>query len=157
MTLLTKHIAVIEATESLKEIRKYLKINELNNNEQVVETNPLSLFKVYNFQQFVIYVGRNAKNNDLLTQKHAKKEDLWLHARDVSGSHVVIKHQAGKKFPSTVIERAAQLAAFYSKRKNDSLCPVIVTPKKFVRKTRDLLDGQVIIDKEEVIMIEPKE
>ena len=157
LTLLTKHIAVIEATESLKEIRKYLKINELNNNEQVVDTNPLSLFKVYNFQQFTIYVGRNAKNNDLLTQKHAKKEDLWLHARDVSGSHVVIKHQAGKNFPSTVIERAAQLAAFYSKRKNDSLCPVIVTPKKFVRKTRDLLDGQVIIDKEEVIMIEPKE
>ena len=44
---------------------------------------------------------------------------------NVAGSHVIIRHQAGKKFPNPVIERAAQLAAYYSKRKTDSLCPVI--------------------------------
>jgi predicted ribosome quality control (RQC) complex YloA/Tae2 family protein len=91
----------------------------------------------------------------LLTQRYARKEDLWLHARDVSGSHVIIRRQAGKKYPIPVIEKAAALAAYHSKRRTDTLCPVIVTPKKYVRKTRDLLEGQVIIDKEEVIMIEP--
>ncbi len=102
-----------------------------------------------------ILIGKNARNNDLLTQRYARKEDLWLHARDVSGSHVVIRRQAGKKFPVNVIEKAAGIAAYYSKRKNDTLCPVIVTPKKYVRKTKDLLEGQVIVDKEEVVLIEP--
>jgi predicted ribosome quality control (RQC) complex YloA/Tae2 family protein len=68
---------------------------------------------------------------------------------------VVIKYQAGKKFPVMVIERAAQLAAFYSKRKTDSLCPVIVTPKKFVRKPKGYPQGAVMVDKEEVVMVEP--
>ena len=57
---------------------------------------------------FRILVGRNAQANDQLLQQYTSKEDMWLHARDVSGSHVIIKHQAGKKFPGPVIERAAQ-------------------------------------------------
>jgi predicted ribosome quality control (RQC) complex YloA/Tae2 family protein len=149
-----QQIKDIEGFETLKEFRKYLKIQQLEPSQKIVDT-VQTLFKCYQFENYEILVGRNAKNNDLLTQRYARKEDLWLHARDVAGSHVVIRKQAGKNFPVTVIEKAAGLAAFYSKRKNDTLCPVIVTPKKYVRKTRDLGEGQVIIDKEEVIMIEP--
>jgi predicted ribosome quality control (RQC) complex YloA/Tae2 family protein len=69
---------------------------------------------------------------------------------------VVIKNQSGKKFPAPVIERAAELAAFYSKRKNDSLCPVIYTPKKFVRKPKGLPEGAVMVDKEDVVMVVAK-
>jgi predicted ribosome quality control (RQC) complex YloA/Tae2 family protein len=69
---------------------------------------------------------------------------------------VIIKNQPGKKFPSTVIERAAELAAFYSKRKTDSLCPVIVTPKKYVRKLKGMPEGAVIVDKEDVVMVVPR-
>lgn len=104
---------------------------------------------------FVIRIGKNAAANDELTFKHSFKEDLWLHAKDVSGSHVLIKYQAGKSFPKTVIERAAQLAAFHSKRKTETLCPVIVTPKKFVRKRKGDPAGAVVVDREEIIMIEP--
>lgn len=150
-----QQIKDIEGFETLKEFRKYLKVNQLEPTQKVVET-VQTLFKYYQYEGYEILVGRNAKNNDLLTQRFARKEDLWLHARDVAGSHVVIRKQAGRNFPINVIEKAAGLAAFYSKRKNDTLCPVIVTPKKYVRKTRDLGEGQVIIDKEEVIMIEPK-
>ncbi len=113
-------------------------------------------FKEVLLDGFRILIGRNAKNNDLLTQRYAYKEDLWLHARDVSGSHVVIKYRAGKTFPKNVVERAAELAAWYSRRRTDSLCPVIVTPKKFVRKPKGLAEGQVLVEKEDVVLVVPR-
>ncbi len=148
-----EQFAEIEAAETIKELRKYLKSNLLttNNIAPTVE----QLFKRIEFQDFVILIGKNAKNNDLLIRQYAHKEDLWLHARDVSGSHVLVKYRAGKTFPSSVIERAAQLAAWNSKRRNDSLCPVIVVPRKFVRKPKNAADGAVVLDKEEVIMVVP--
>ena len=69
---------------------------------------------------------------------------------------MIIKHQSGKNFPKDVIERAAQLAAYNSKRKTDSLCPVIVTPKKFVRKRKGDPAGAVEVEREQVILVEPK-
>ena len=149
------HIDTIEAIIHLKDLRKYVKENTKLFDEVRDETT--YLFKRFEFKDFVILVGKSAKNNDLLTQKYTYKEDLWLHAKDVSGSHVVIKFRAGKPFPSDVIEKAAQLAAYYSKRKNDTLCPVIVTPKKFVRKPKGMADGQVMVDKESVVMVVPSE
>jgi predicted ribosome quality control (RQC) complex YloA/Tae2 family protein len=115
------------------------------------------LFKTYDYHGYKIFVGRNAANNDELTQKFAHKEDLWLHAKDVSGSHVVIRHQSGKNFPRNVIEKAAQLAAWYSKRKNDSLCPVIYTLKKYVRKQKGAAKGAVKVERESVLMVVPSE
>ena len=112
-------------------------------------------FKVFEDQGFTILVGRNAANNDLLTQKYAHKEDLWLHAKDVAGSHVVIRHRAGQPVPEPVVERAAQLAAWYSKRQNDTLCPVTVTPKKWVRKPKGARPGQVLVERERVLLVPP--
>ncbi len=109
----------------------------------------------FEFKGFKIWVGKDAKSNDALTLKHSFKEDLWLHAKDVAGSHVLIKHQAGKNFPRDVIERAAELAAYNSKRKTDSLCPVTVTPKKFVRKRKGDPAGAVIVEREDVILVKP--
>ena len=98
-------------------------------------------------------MGKNAKSNDELTLKHSYKEDLWLHAKDVPGSHVLIKHQAGKTIPISVIERAAGFAAYYSKRKTDTLVPVIYTPAKHVRKKKGAAPGQVFVAQEKVMMI----
>ena len=112
-------------------------------------------FKVFEDRGFTILVGRNAQNNDLLTQKYAHKDDLWLHAKDVTGSHVVIRHRAGQPVPEPVIEHAAQLAGWYSRRQHDSLCPVTVTPKKFVRKPKGSLPGQVLVERERVVLVVP--
>jgi predicted ribosome quality control (RQC) complex YloA/Tae2 family protein len=112
-------------------------------------------FKVFEDRGFTILVGRNATNNDLLTQKYAHKDDLWLHAKDVTGSHVVIRHRAGQPVPEPVIEHAAQLAGWYSRRQHDSLCPVTVTPKKFVRKPKGALPGQVVVERERVVLVKP--
>ena len=105
---------------------------------------------------YQIWIGKNAVNNDLLTLKYAHKDDMWLHAKDVSGSHVVVKNQSGKTFPKEVIERAAELAAYNSKRKTESLCPVAYTLKKYVRKRKGDPAGAVIVEREEVIMVTPK-
>lgn len=152
--------ADIEGIESLKELRRYIKQHSLLSGQaddtSVNGGEAGQLFKEVIVDTFRILIGRNAKNNDLLTQKYAYKDDLWLHARDVSGSHVIVKYQAGKVFPKNVIERAAELAAWYSKRRTDSLCPVTVTAKKFVRKPKGLAEGQVLVDKEDVVLVVPR-
>ncbi len=114
-------------------------------------------FKQFECNGYNIYVGKNSVNNDQLTLKFAHKDDLWLHAKGVSGSHVIVKHKIkNSSFPQPVIEFAAKLAAYYSKSKSSNLVPVIYTFKKFVRKPKGALAGQVIVEKEEMIMVEPK-
>ncbi|SFB83340.1 Predicted component of the ribosome quality control (RQC) complex, YloA/Tae2 family, contains fibronectin-binding (FbpA) and DUF814 domains [Flexibacter flexilis DSM 6793] len=147
------HINFIEKANSVKEIRKYLKDNKIISDQQKEE---MALpYRRFEYEGFDIWVGKNAQHNDTLTQRYSHKEDLWLHARDVSGSHVLVKYKSGKPFPKSVIEKAASLAAYYSKRKTDTLCPVICTPKKFVRKVKGAAAGSVIVDKEDVILVRP--
>jgi predicted ribosome quality control (RQC) complex YloA/Tae2 family protein len=147
-------IEAIELASDLKTLRSLTDSLGLKKEAEKKEK-PLPYHEV-EFQGYKIWIGKNAQHNDTLTLKHTFKEDLWLHAKDVPGSHVVIKHQSGKNFPKDVIERAAQLAAFNSKRKTDSLCPVAYTPKKFVRKRKGDPAGAVIVEREEVILVEPK-
>ncbi len=147
-------ILKLENTEDLKGIRNLSTSFGLNPSTEK-QAGPLP-YHEFEFHGFKIWVGRNAQSNDTLTLKHSYKEDLWLHAKDVAGSHVLIKHRAGKDFPKDVIERAAQLAAYNSKRKTESLCPVSVTQKKFVRKRKGDPAGSVVVEREEVIMVEPK-
>lgn len=147
------HITAVGEITSFRQLRKYTKEHGLTPTSNQEE--PVSPFKVFEVGGFQIWVGKNAKNNDLLTQS-AHKEDLWLHAKDVSGSHVIIKYKSGRPFPKPVVERAAQLAAYYSQRKTDSLCPVIYTPKKFVRKRKGASPGEVVVEKEKVILVKPE-
>ncbi|MEQ1585506.1 MAG: NFACT RNA binding domain-containing protein [Cyclobacteriaceae bacterium] len=150
---LNKTLLSLEETENLKSLRKNESLQRTSQSARKAEPLPYHEFE---YNGFKIWVGKNAEKNDELTLKHSYKEDLWLHAKDVAGSHVIIKHQAGKNFPKDVIERAAQLAAYNSKRKTDSLCPVCYTPKKFVRKRKGDPAGAVVVERENVIMVEPK-
>lgn len=145
-------MARVKEIQSLKELREEPSGSKVSSGKKEVLALP---YKEHSMMEFRIWVGRSAQANDQLLQHYSSKDDLWLHARDVSGSHVIVKHQAGKKFPGVVIERAAQLAAFHSKRKNESLCPVIFTPRKYVRKRKGDPAGTVVVDREEVIMVVP--
>lgn len=138
----------------LRALRAWRKTHDLQPETKAKAATELP-FKVFEDEGFTILVGRNAANNDLLTQRYAHKEDLWLHAKDVTGSHVVIRHRSGHVVPASVVERAAQLAAWYSRRQHDSLCPVTVTPKKFVRKPKGALPGQVLVEREKVVLVVP--
>jgi NFACT N-terminal and middle domains/NFACT protein RNA binding domain len=115
---------------------------------------PATPFKEFESYGYRILVGRSAANNDELTLRHARKDDLWLHAKDVAGSHVVIRRpNPTQPVPRPVIEQAAALAAWYSKRKSDSLCPVIVTARKYVRKPRGAAPGSVRVEREEQVLL----
>ncbi len=140
----------VEAAENLKVVREINKQSPAAS--QPRESKP---FRSYHFEGFELWVGKNARSNDEMLRNYANKDDLWLHARDVSGSHVLIKQRAGQVIPEFVIERAAELAAYYSKRKNDSVCPVIYTPRKFVRKRKGDPPGAVVVDREKVILVRP--
>ncbi|MCK6617541.1 MAG: NFACT RNA binding domain-containing protein [Cyclobacteriaceae bacterium] len=155
VNVLEERLKQVQQADNLRTLRQLIKESNLIKTEK--ERTIALPYREVEFNGFKIWIGKNAKSNDELTQKYSYKEDLWLHAKDVTGSHVLIKYQAGKPFPKSVIERAAQLAAYHSKRKTDSLCPVTVTPKKFVRKRKGDAPGMVVVEREKVILVEPKQ
>lgn len=105
-----------------------------------------------------VFVGQNDTKNDLLTFKFAKSDDYWFHARGVPGSHVVLKRDGRKDNPGKqAIEETASIAAYYSKGKSSSLVPVAYTLKKYVRKPKGFRPGQVAIEREEVVIVPPRE
>lgn len=149
---LSRQILHLQEIDSHKELRQFRKDVGLDRD---VKKQPESLpYHEFEKDGWRILVGRNSRANDELTLKVASKNDLWLHAKDVAGSHVVVKERPGQNYPRHIIEYAASLAAANSKRKTDTLCPVIYTQKKHVRKSKGAPPGQVIVEKEEVVMIE---
>jgi len=112
-------------------------------------------FRQFEVQGYQIWVGKSAANNDKLTTAYARKHDLWLHAKDVQGSHVILRLRKEETAPEAVLETAAGLAAWFSKSRTSGLVPVTYTPRKFVRKPKRLPPGAVFVDREEVLLIEP--
>jgi len=105
---------------------------------------------------YEVWVGRNAKQNDQLTLKDARKFDLWLHARGVAGSHAILRLRGREdKPPKRIVEQAASIAAWHSKARPSALVPVIVVERKYVRKPRKALPGAVVVEREKVILVEP--
>jgi predicted ribosome quality control (RQC) complex YloA/Tae2 family protein len=106
---------------------------------------------------FEVWAGKSSANNDLLTMKFAKPNDLWFHARGSSGSHVVLKVGTGKgEVSKRAKEQAAAIAAYYSKMKGATMVPVAMTEKKYVRKPKGSPPGTVVLEREKVIFAEPK-
>ena len=100
------------------------------------------------------YVGRNNRQNDELTFKLARKDDIWLHAQKVHGSHVIISC-GGVKPPDDTITQAAQLAAYYSESTGGQNIPVDVTPVKQVRKLSGAKPGMVIYHTYNTVIVNP--
>jgi len=140
--------------EDFKALREFAKHHHLAKDTKIQQEN--LPFKRFEHDGFELLVGKSAKANDEMLRYFSWKDDLWLHAKDVSGSHVIIKHKAGQTIPKATIERAAELAAYYSKNKNESLAPVIYTPCKYVRKVKGSAPGAVMVDRESVLMVSPK-
>ena len=92
---------------------------------------------------FTILVGRNNRQNDELTFKMARKDDIWLHVQKRHGSHVIIA-SAGAEVPDDTITEAAQLAAYYAETSEGKNVPVDVTPVKQVKKPNPAKPGMVI-------------
>jgi predicted ribosome quality control (RQC) complex YloA/Tae2 family protein len=106
---------------------------------------------------FEILVGRTSNDNDQLTFKIARPNDLWLHASDYGGSHVVIRRQTRKEVPHQTIIEAAQLAAYFSQAKKDPKVDVHFTERKFVTKPKGAKPGLVRLQRFKNITVTPKE
>jgi len=105
---------------------------------------------------FLIFVGKNNRQNDFLTLKVAKHEDMWFHAKDMPGAHVIVKAE-GKTIPETTLAEAAMLAAYYSRGKLSGNVPVDYTRKEHVRKPKGAKPGFVIYDHHSTIYVTPLE
>ena len=106
---------------------------------------------------YEVLVGRAARDNDHLTFKIAQPNDLWLHAGDYPGSHVVIRNPTRKEIPHRTIVEAAQLAAHFSQASEDSKVVIHYTPRKFLSKPKGAAPGLVRLSRFKSITIEPKE
>ena len=106
---------------------------------------------------FEILVGRTSRDNDHLTFKVAKPNDLWLHAADYGGSHVVVRNSTRKDIPHRTIIEAAQLAAQFSQARKDPKVDVHYTQRKFVSKPRGSAPGLVRMTRFKNITVAPKE
>jgi Predicted RNA-binding protein homologous to eukaryotic snRNP len=102
-----------------------------------------------------ILVGKRAVDNDHLTFRIAGSLDLWLHAADYSGSHVVVRNPNRKEIPPRTLLEAAMLAAFYSSGKSQPKAAVHYTQKKFVNKPKGAAPGLVRLASFKTIMVEP--
>lgn len=100
-----------------------------------------------------IYVGRNNVQNDFLTLKFAGKNDLWLHTKNIPGSHVIIKNNGS--IPDNTLFEGASLAAFYSKGKESSKVPVDYTIVKNVHKPSGAKPGMVIYYTNKTLYVDP--
>ena len=130
---------LIEYIKNCNDFDKIKKIGEEfygdsnNSNEgKHDKKNSKSSPKKYIINGFTVYVGKNNKQNDLLT-KSANKEDMWFHTQKIHGSHVILKTE-GKQVDFDTILKCAKLAAQNSKAKNSSNVPVDYTFVKYVRK-----------------------
>lgn len=103
-----------------------------------------------------IRVGRGAAANDALTFKASSPNDVWLHARDAAGAHVVLRWQKEENPPARALEEAAALAAWHSKSRGSALVPVDWTRRKYVRRARGGAPGSVIVQRARTIMVRPE-
>lgn len=101
-----------------------------------------------------ILVGKNNKQNDYLTNKLARQSEIWLHTKDIPGSHVVIR---GTQLDEVTLTEAAQLAAYFSKAKHSSSVPVDYTYIKHVKKPSGAKPGYVIYDNQTTLYVTPDE
>jgi predicted ribosome quality control (RQC) complex YloA/Tae2 family protein len=106
---------------------------------------------------YEILVGRAAKDNDHLTFRVARAQDLWLHAADYPGSHVVVLNPTRKEIPQRTMIEAAQLAAKFSQASADAKVNVNYTQQKFVTRIKGAAPGLVRLSSFRTITVEPKE
>ena len=106
---------------------------------------------------YEVLVGRAARDNDNLTFKIAQPNDLWLHAGDYPGSHVVIRNPTRKEIPHRTIIEAAQLAGRFSQASEDSKVVIHYTPRKVLSKPKGAAPGLVRLSRFRSITVEPRE
>lgn len=152
------HIEEADSIETLVEIKEelintgYLKIKQNKKTHRKQQGAP-AYTHYLSSDGVSILLGRNNKQNDILTFKVARPNDIWLHAQKIPGSHVIVKVE-GEISEQTMLE-AATLAAYFSKSKASSKVPVDYTERKHVRKPSGAKPGLVTYNTFSTIVVDP--
>jgi predicted ribosome quality control (RQC) complex YloA/Tae2 family protein len=147
-----------DSYEDIEEIKRelmecgYIKFKKYKKSKTPKNSKPM---KFISSDGIEIYVGKNNLQNDHLTLKFASKHDIWLHTKNIPGSHVIIKNFG--EIPDRTLEEAASLAAYYSKSRNSSKVAVDYTQVKNVHKPNGSKPGMVIYYTNKTVYISPKE
>ena len=143
--------------QELEEIRQELQSGgylKADSGKKRVKQGKLPPMRFQSTDGYPIYVGRNNRQNDELTFKLARKDDIWLHASKVHGSHVIISC-GGTTPPDDTVTQAAQLAAYYSETTAGQNIAVDVTPVKQVKKVPSGKPGMVIYHSYRTVIANP--
>jgi predicted ribosome quality control (RQC) complex YloA/Tae2 family protein len=116
---------------------------------------PYRIFR--GFGDGLIWVGKGAAQNDMLTFKIAKPFDLWLHAKNHRGAHVIVQRKRGQDCPGELLVDAAMLAAHFSDARGEAIVEVQYTPRGQVRKPRKSPAGLVTVQTEKVLLLRTSE
>ena len=146
-----------DSDQALEEIKQELQAGgylKADGGKKRVKTGKLPPLRFESTDGFAIFVGRNNRQNEELTFKSARKDDIWLHASKVHGSHVIIAC-AGQSVPDDTITQAAQLAAHYAETTGGQNIPVDVTPVRQVKKIPNGKPGMVIYHTYKTVIVNP--
>lgn len=106
---------------------------------------------------YEIVIGRDAYSNDYISTRLAKQNDYWFHLKGDSGSHVLLRcHDSPEQPSAEVIQKAASLAAYYSKQKKAGKTPIVCTLAKYVSKPKNAPAGLVMVSKEKILKVMPQ-
>lgn len=128
----------------------YIKKDKKDEKKKTEAAKPMKFL----YEGYEIFVGKNNRQNDFLTLKMSRAEDLWLHVKGIPGSHVLVKN-CHEEIPLKVAEKAAQLAAYYSKGKDSTNVPVDYTEVKNVKKPSGAKPGMVIYENYRTAYVNP--
>ena len=146
-----------DSDQALEEIKQELQAGGYlrpETGKKRIKTGKLPPLRFESTDGFAIFVGRNNRQNEELTFKSARKDDIWLHASKVHGSHVIIAC-AGQAVPDDTITQAAQLAAHYAETTGGQNIPVDVTPVRQVKKIPNGKPGMVIYHTYKTVIVNP--
>ena len=157
-----KRIAVrireVESCQDLKTLRNIKTSIPKELLKQKAAADVTARLPYYSFTtgKYTILIGKSAKDNDLLSFKHARPNDFWFHAEHGPGSHVIVPNPTRQEsLPNNIIETAAGIAAFYSKAKHSGVAPVIYTKRKYIWKRKDMPPGRVFTKFTKSVIVKP--
>jgi len=143
---------IAEIREELME-EGYIRNRQKKQLKKTHATKPV-LDRFYASDETEIIIGKNNKQNDYLTNRLAARDEIWLHTKDIPGSHVVIR---SKEPSEKTIREAAILAAFFSKARHSSSVPVDYTRVRYVKKPAGAKPGFVIYENQQTVFVTPDE